>query len=68
MTTITETKTEDFPTTLVEPEFDRTDGDVIADEMLMESASNAKVGKVQGRMGWRQSAESRAWTKSGNVD
>lgn len=66
MTNLTLTKTE-VPTETL-PEFDRTDGDVIADEMLMESASNAKVGKVQGRMGWRQSAESRAWTKSGNVD
>lgn len=62
--TTTETE-EDGP---YEYGFDRTDGEQIADEMLMESASRSKPGKVSGGRGAFQSADSRAWTRGGRVD
>lgn len=52
------------------PELDRPDAEQIGDEILLESAAALKVARVSGaaRRGGRQSADSRAWTKSGNVD
>ena len=53
----------------VVPDLDRPDADQIADEILLESAANTKVGKVHGTTrGARQSADARAWTSAGNVD
>lgn len=64
MTTLTLTKS---PAVL--PELDRPDAAQIGDEILLASAAATKVARVSGaaRRG-RQSADSRAWTKSGNVD
>lgn len=54
------------------PDLDRTDADEIGDEILLESAAKAKAGKVRGTVAGRargnQSAESRAWTSTGQVD
>lgn len=51
------------------PELDRPDAEQIGDEILLESAAKSKVGRVRGGVASaRQSAEARAWTRSGNVD
>jgi hypothetical protein len=63
MTTLTLTKAP------VLPELDRPDAVEIGDEILLESAANAKVDRVSGGRGSaRQSAEARAWTSAGQVD
>lgn len=62
MTTLTLTKTP------VLPELDRPDAAQIGDEILLASAASVKLARVSGGRSGRQSAESRAWTKSGNVD
>ncbi len=51
------------------PDLDRPDAEKIGDEILLESAAKAKVGVVRGgQSSARQSADARAWTRSGNVD
>lgn len=54
------------------PELDRPDEAEIGDEILLESAAKIKVGKVRGTVRGmargNQSAESRAWTSTGQVD
>lgn len=50
------------------PELDRPDAEQIGDDILLESAAATKVARVSGARNGRQSADSRAWTKSGNVD
>jgi hypothetical protein len=63
---LTLTKAPEAP---VIPDLDRPDADQIGDEILLESASRTKVGRVHGlRSGSMQSAEARAWTRSGSVD
>ena len=62
MTTLTLTKSP------VLPELDRPDAAQIGDEILLASAAATKVARVSGSRRGRQSADSRAWTKSGNVD
>jgi hypothetical protein len=53
----------------VVPDLERPDADEIGDEILLEAAGKVKTAKVSGAVnGFRQSAEARAWTKSGNVD
>ena len=49
-------------------ELDRPDAAQIGDDILLEAAAATKVARVSGVRGGRQSADSRAWTKSGNVD
>lgn len=51
------------------PDLDRPDADEIGDDILMEAAANAKVGKVHAaRRTANQSADARAWTSRGRVD
>jgi hypothetical protein len=52
----------------VVPELDRPDAAQIGDEILLASAASVKLARVSGVRNGRQSADSRAWTKSGNVD
>lgn len=68
MSTLTLTKAPLATEVEVVPDFDRTDGDEIGDEILLESAKSAKVGTVAGGRGAFQSADSRAWTRGGSVD
>lgn len=62
---LTLTKAPEAP---VIPDLDRPDADQIGDEILLESARRTKAGRVHGQRGSMQSAEARAWTRSGSVD
>lgn len=48
------------------PELDRPDADQIGDEILLDSASKTRPGRVMSPT--QRAAESRAWSFGGNVD
>lgn len=52
------------------PDLDRPDAETIGDEILLASAAKTRAGQVRGGnfRSDRQSADARAWTRSGNVD
>lgn len=51
------------------PDLDRPDADQIGDEILLDAAKTAKVGKVHaGTRTANQSRDARAWTSRGRVD